>query len=306
MSARYLASRLLQALVVLFGVSVAVFSLSHLSGDPVVLMVGPTATAADIEALRVSMGLDRPILAQYASFVLGLLRGDFGTSLWQHQPALGLVLDRVPHTLQLAGAAMLLSVLVALPLGIISAVNRNGPIDRLSIGLSLFGQSIPGFWLGLLLILIFSVNLRLLPTSGSGTWLHLVLPAVTLASFTAGRIARLVRGSMLEVMGSDAMRTARAKGLAESRIVIKHGLRNAAIPIVTLLGLDVSALLGGAVITETVFAWPGLGRLVVQAVGQRDFPLMQAATFFIAIIVVSVNFIVDISYGYLDPRVKVA
>jgi len=295
---------LAQAAFVLLGVSFAVFALSHLSGDPVSLMVGPTATQADIEALRQSMNLDRPFLMQYAAFLGGVLQGDFGTSLWQHQPALGLVLERFPFTIQLAAAALFLALLVAVPLGILSAVYRNSLLDRLAIGTSLVGQSVPGFWLGLLLILLFSVTLRLLPTGGSGSLLHLILPAVTLAAFTMGRIARLVRTNMLDALNSDALRTARAKGLREMTVVLKHGLRNAAIPIVTLIGLDASSLLGGAVITETIFAWPGLGRLVVQAISQRDFPLVQAATLCIAVIVVAVNLIVDLSYSFLDPRVS--
>lgn len=305
MKFRYLVSRLAQAAFVLLGVSFAVFALSHLSGDPVLLMVGPTATQADIDALRQSMGLDRPFFVQYVSFLGGVLQGDFGTSLWQHQPALGLVLERFPYTLQLAAAALLVALAVALPLGILSAVYRNSLLDRLAIGTSLVGQSVPGFWLGLLLILLFSVTLHYFPSSGSGTLKHLVLPTITLAAFTMGRIARLVRTNMLDVLGSDPLRTARAKGLNEFTIIVKHGLRNAAIPIVTLIGLDASALLGGAVITETIFAWPGLGRLVVQAIGQRDFPLVQAATLCIAVIVVGVNLIVDLSYSYLDPRVSV-
>jgi peptide/nickel transport system permease protein len=304
MKPRFLVSRLAQAAFVLLGVSFTVFALSHLSGDPVSLMVGPTATQADIDALRRSMNLDRPFFSQYVAFLGGVLRGDFGTSLWQHQPAIGLVLERFPYTIQLAAAALLLALLVAVPLGILSAVFRNSFIDRLAIGTSLVGQSVPGFWLGLLLILLFSVTLRLLPTGGSGSLRHLVLPAVTLASFTMGRIARLVRTNMLDVLGSDSLRTARAKGLREFTVVIKHGLRNAAIPIVTLIGLDASALLGGAVITETIFAWPGLGRLVVQAISQRDFPLVQAATLCIAVIVVGVNLLVDLSYSLLDPRVN--
>ncbi len=304
MKLRFLASRLAQAAFVLLGVSFAVFALSHLSGDPVSLMVGPTATQADIEALRQSMNLDRPFLMQYAAFLGGVLQGDFGTSLWQHQPALGLVLERFPFTIQLAAAALFLALLVAVPLGILSAVYRNSLLDRLAIGTSLVGQSVPGFWLGLLLILLFSVTLRLLPTGGSGSLLHLILPAVTLAAFTMGRIARLVRTNMLDALNSDALRTARAKGLREMTVVLKHGLRNAAIPIVTLIGLDASSLLGGAVITETIFAWPGLGRLVVQAISQRDFPLVQAATLCIAVIVVAVNLIVDLSYSFLDPRVS--
>jgi peptide/nickel transport system permease protein len=304
MKPRFLVSRLAQAAFVLLGVSFTVFAQSHLSGDPVSLMVGPTATQADIDALRRSMNLDRPFFAQYAAFLGGVLRGDFGTSLWQHQPAIGLVLERFPYTIQLAAAALLLALVVAVPLGILSAVFRNSFVDRLAIGTSLVGQSVPGFWLGLLLILLFSVTLRLLPTGGSGSLKHLILPAVTLAAFTMGRIARLVRTNMLDVLGSDSLRTARAKGLREFTVVIKHGLRNAAIPIVTLIGLDASSLLGGAVITETIFAWPGLGRLVVQAISQRDFPLVQAATLCIAVIVVGVNLLVDLSYSLLDPRVN--
>jgi len=303
MKLRFLVSRLAQAAFVLIGVSFTVFALSHLSGDPVSLMVGPTATQADIDALRQSMNLDRPFFAQYAAFLGGVLRGDFGTSLWQHQPAIKLVLERFPYTIQLASAALLLALVVAVPLGILSAVFRNSFLDRLAIGASLIGQSVPGFWLGLLLILLFSVTLRMLPTGGSGGLKHLILPAVTLAAFTMGRIARLVRTNMLDILGSDPLRTARAKGLREFTVVIKHGLRNAAIPIVTLIGLDASALLGGAVITETIFAWPGLGRLVLQAISQRDFPLVQAATLCIAVIVVGVNLIVDLSYSLLDPRV---
>ncbi len=303
MKPRFLVSRLAQAAFVLIGVSFTVFALSHLSGDPVSLMVGPTATQADIDALRQSMNLDRPFFAQYAAFLGGVLRGDFGTSLWQHQPAIKLVLERFPYTIQLASAALLLALVVAVPLGILSAVFRNSFLDRLAIGASLIGQSVPGFWLGLLLILLFSVTLRMLPTGGSGGLKHLILPAVTLAAFTMGRIARLVRTNMLDILGSDPLRTARAKGLREFTVVIKHGLRNAAIPIVTLIGLDASALLGGAVITETIFAWPGLGRLVLQAISQRDFPLVQAATLCIAVIVVGVNLIVDLSYSLLDPRV---
>ena len=292
-------------LLVLLGVSFAVFMLTRMSGDPVSLMVGPTATAEDIQALRESMGLDKPFLTQYVSFLGGILQGDFGNSLWQHQPALKLVLERFPYTLQLGASAMLIALLVAVPLGILSAVFRNSLLDRLAITAALVGQSIPGFWLGLLLILVFSVTLQMFPSGGSGSFLHLVLPAISLATFTMGRIARLVRTSMLEVLSSDPLRTARSKGLSEVAVVMKHGLRNAAIPIITLIGLDVSALLGGAVITETIFAWPGLGRLVVQAIEQRDFPLVQAATMCIAFIVVFVNFLVDFSYSFLDPRVRI-
>lgn len=303
---RYLASRGLQAIFVLLGVSFAVFMLAHLSGDPASLMVDATATPAEVQTLRHSMGLDRPLGMQYLTFLERAVRGDLGTSLWQQQPALSLVLGRFPYTFELAAVAMALSTLLALPLGILSAVRRNTTVDRVAMVLALLGQSVPGFWLGLVLILVFSVHFRWLPSSGSGSVWHLVLPAVTLASFTTGRIARLVRASMLEVLGSDAMRTARAKGLSATTVVLKHALRNAAVPIVTVLGLDASALLGGAVITETVFAWPGLGRLVIQAVQQRDFPLMQAAVFFIALIVVTANFLVDLSYAFLDPRVELA
>jgi ABC-type dipeptide/oligopeptide/nickel transport system permease component len=301
---RYLLTRLGQAMIVILGASILVFTVAHLTGDPTYLMVDASAKAAEIEALRHKMGLDQPVLVQYWHFLSGALHGDFGSSLWQNQPALKLVMQRVPYTLQLAGTALAMSLAIAIPAGVISAVNRNRLIDRAVMLVALLGQCIPGFWLGLMLIMLFSVQLRLFPTGGSGTLRHLILPAISLAAYSAGRIARLTRSSMLDVLGKDYIRTAKAKGTKGITILLKHALRNAAIPIVTLLALDISSMLGGAVITETVFAWPGLGRLVVQAIGQRDFPLVQASIFFIATVVVLVNLLVDFSYPLLDPRVK--
>lgn len=301
---RYTAGRLLQAAIILIGVITIVFIVSRLTGDPTYLMVDPTATEEDIAALRESLGLDRPLLVQYWNFVGNALRGDLGTSLWQHQPATTLVLGRLPYTLALTFAALGLSLLLGIPAGVASAVFRNRFADRLIMALALVGQTMPGFWLGLMLMMLFALRLRWFPTSGSGTALHLVLPAVSLAAYGLGRIARMTRSAMLEVLSQDYIRTARAKGVSGLNIYLKHALRNAAIPIVTLLGLDISAMLGGAVITETVFAWPGLGRLLTQAIGQRDFPLIQAAVLFLASVVVFVNLAVDLSYGLIDTRVK--
>lgn len=304
MLSRYLLTRLGQAAIVILGASVLVFMVAHLTGDPTYLMVDATAKPAEIEALRRAMGLDQPLYIQYWRFISRAVQGDFGSSLWQQQPAVTLVLQRVPYTLRLAVTALGLSLLISIPAGVVSAVFRDRVIDRVVMLVALLGQCIPGFWLGLMLMMIFSVSLQWLPTSGSGTFKHLILPAVSLAAYSMGRIARLTRSSLLEVLGKGFIRTARAKGVKERGIILKHALRNAAIPIITLLGLDIGSMLGGAVITETVFAWPGLGRLVIQAIGQRDFPLVQASVFFIATVVVLMNLLVDLSYGFLDPRVK--
>lgn len=304
MLSRYLLTRLGQAAIVILGASVLVFMVAHLTGDPTYLMVDATAKPAEIEALRRAMGLDQPLYIQYWRFISRAVQGDFGSSLWQQQPAVTLVLQRVPYTLKLAVTALGLSLLISIPAGVVSAVFRDRVIDRVVMLVALLGQCIPGFWLGLMLMMIFSVSLQWLPTSGSGTFKHLILPAVSLAAYSMGRIARLTRSSLLEVLGKGFIRTARAKGVKERGIILKHALRNAAIPIITLLGLDIGSMLGGAVITETVFAWPGLGRLVIQAIGQRDFPLVQASVFFIATVVVLMNLLVDLSYGFLDPRVK--
>jgi ABC-type dipeptide/oligopeptide/nickel transport system permease component len=301
----FLARRLWQALVVILGVSFVVFLILHLTGDPALLLLPPDATAAEITNFREAMGLDDPFAVQYWRFLVGAVRGDFGESLRHGQPAMGLVVERLPATFELAGAAMLVALCVAIPAGIVSAVRRNSSIDYASTVAALLGQSMPTFWLGIMLILVFSVRLHLLPSSGRGELRHLILPAVTLGLFTAARMMRLTRSGMLEVLGQDYIRTARAKGISERPVVCKHALRNAAVPLVTMAGIELGALLGGSVVTETIFAWPGVGRLSVQAIYNRDYPVVQAAVFLLSTTFVAVNLLVDVVYSALDPRIRI-
>lgn len=300
----YLVRRLLQSLLVLFGVSFVVFAILFLTGDPAAVLLPPEATAEDIRRFREAMGLDDPFLVQYARWLAGAVRGDFGTSIRHGEPAFRLVLERMPATLELAGAGLALALALAVPAGVVSAVRRNTPLDYLATVVALLGQSMPTFWLGIMLILLFSVQLNLLPSSGRGSLEHLVLPALTLGLFTTARITRLTRSGMLEVLGQDYVRTARAKGVAEPPVVWKHAFKNAAIPIVTIVGLELGTLLGGSVITETIFAWPGVGRLSVQAIYNRDYPVVQAAVFLLASTFVVINLLVDVVYTYLDPRIR--
>jgi ABC-type dipeptide/oligopeptide/nickel transport system permease component len=300
----YLVRRLLQSVLVLFGVSVVVFLILHLTGDPALLLLPPDATADDVAKFRQVMGFNDPVAVQYARFLRGAIRGDFGESLRHGEPAMGLVVERLPATFQLAGAGLAIAVGLAIPAGIVSAVKRNKAIDYISTVIALLGQAMPTFWLGIMLILVFSVRLGWLPSSGRGGLVHLILPAITLGLFTTARITRLTRSGMLEVLGQDYIRTARAKGVAEPPVVWKHALRNAAIPIVTIVGIELGTLLGGSVITETIFAWPGVGRLSVQAIFNRDYPVVQSAVFLLASTFVIVNFLVDIVYTYLDPRIR--
>jgi len=300
----FLLRRLLQSLVVLLGVSFVVFLILWLTGDPAAVMLPPDASAEDIRAFRQAMGFNDPFIVQYGRFVGGALRGDFGQSIRHGEPAFGLVVERMPATFELAGAALVLALSIAIPAGIVSAVRRNSLADYLSTVIALVGQSMPTFWLGIMLILLFSVRLNLLPSSGSGTLEHLVLPAVTLGLFTTARITRLTRSGMLEVLGQDFIRTARAKGVGARRVVWKHALKNAAVPIVTIVGIELGTLLGGSVITETIFAWPGVGRLSVQAIYNRDYPVVQAAVFLLASTFIVVNLLVDLVYTWLDPRIR--
>ena len=300
----YLLRRLWQSVLVLFGVSVVVFLILHLTGDPAALLLPPDATAEDIARFRKSMGFDDPVAVQYVRFLKGALRGDFGESLRHGEPAMGLVVERMPATFELAGAALLLALCLAIPAGIISAVKRNTLVDYVSTVVALLGQAMPTFWLGIMLILVFSVRLSWLPSSGRGDLQHLILPAITLGLFTTARITRLTRSGMLEVLGQDYIRTARAKGVSEPPVVWKHALKNASIPIVTIVGIELGTLLGGSVITETIFAWPGVGRLSVQAIFNRDYPVVQAAVFLLASTFVIVNLLVDVVYTYLDPRIR--
>ena len=300
----YLLRRAWQSVLVLLGVSVVVFLILHLTGDPALLLLPPDATAEDVARFRQTMGFNDPVAVQYLRFLKGALRGNFGESLRHGEPAMDLVLERLPATFELAGAGLAIALCLAIPAGIVSAVRRNTSVDYVSTVLALLGQAMPTFWLGIMLILVFSVRLSWLPSSGRGGLDHLVLPAITLGLFTTARITRLTRSGMLEVLGQDYIRTARAKGVSEPPVVWKHALKNASIPIVTIVGIELGTLLGGSVITETIFAWPGVGRLSVQAIFNRDYPVVQAAVFLLASTFVIVNFLVDVVYTYLDPRIR--
>ena len=300
----YLARRVLQYVLVLLGISFVVFFILHLTGDPALVLLPPDATAEDVRKFREAMGFNDPFFVQYGRFLFGALRGDFGQSVRHGEPAFDLVMERMPATFELAGAALAIALCLAIPAGIVSAVRRNTLVDYVSTVVALLGQSMPTFWLGIMLILLFSVQLNLLPSSGRGGWQHLLLPAVTLGLFTTARITRLTRSGMLEVLSQDYIRTARAKGVANPPVVWKHALKNAAIPIVTIVGIELGTLLGGSVITETIFAWPGVGRLSVQAIYNRDYPVVQAAVFTLSATFVLVNLFVDLLYTYLDPRIR--
>ncbi len=302
----YLIRRLVHACLVLVGVSAVVFGLLQLSGDPAALLLPPDVGAGELQRFRRAMGFDDPLPVQFGRFLRGAAVGDFGQSLRHGEPAMGLVLERMPATVTLAFTAIAVAVLAAVPLGVVAAVRHGSWFDRAAMGAALVGQSMPVFWVGIMLILFFAVRWRWLPAFGTGTPAHLVLPAVTLAGFLVARIARLTRAGMVEVLREDYVRTARAKGFREAAVVWKHALKNAALPLVTIIGLDLGSLLGGAVITETVFAWPGVGRLAVQAIANRDFPVVQAAVFAFGTIFVAVNLLVDLSYAVLDPRVRAA
>ncbi len=304
---QYIIRRLLQAVLVVFGVVTAVFFLLQLTGDPVRLMVGEGAAEEDIVNIRHQLGLDRPLPERYVTFLAAAARGDFGQSVRQGgRPAMEIVLDRYPATLRLTLLALCLSVVLALVFGLISAIRRYSAVDNVVMLLALFGQSMPNFWLGIMLILIFAVQFGWLPSQGfgEGNIKYLLLPTLTLAAPGLARLTRLVRSGMLEVLGQDYVRTARAKGLRESGVILRHALKNAAIPLVTIVGLDLGALLGGAVVTEQIFAWPGVGLEVVLAINGRDFPVVQAAVFVVATSFVLINLVVDILYTWLDPRVR--
>ncbi len=304
---RYILARFLESVVVVLGVLLLVFVILQLTGDPARLMLPPEATIEDIERLRHQMGFDRPLPVQFVRFLAGAVRGDFGSSLrYRDQPALTVVLERFPATLELAAATLAWSIPLAFLLGLVSALRRASVHETAAMLTALIGQSMPSFWLGLMLILVFSVNLGLLPSSGRGGFLHVVLPALTLGGFFMARLTRLVRSGLLDVLGQDYVRTARAKGLGERAVVVRHALKNAAIPIVTIIGLDIGTVLGGAVITETVFAWPGVGRLAIDSINVRDFPVVEADVFVIAVAFVLINFFVDVLYTWLDPRVRLA
>ncbi|MBM3224412.1 MAG: ABC transporter permease [Candidatus Tectomicrobia bacterium] len=297
--------RLLRLVVVCLGISLITFLLLHLSGDPVAMIL-PEATEADRAVLRETLGLNRPFLAQYGAFLGRALQGDFGQSFFHRTPALPLVFERMPTTILLTVFAMVLAIGLAIPAGILTAVKRYSIIDHLVTLLVLLGQSMPVFWTGIMLMLLFAVAWNLLPASGWDTWASTVLPAITLGTFQAPLFLRISRSAMLEVLGLDYVRTARAKGLHEWVVIIKHALKNAAIPIVTVIGLQFGVLLGGAVVTETVFAIPGTGRLIIRAIGQLDFPVVQAGVMTLSLIIVLTNFLVDLLYLWLNPQVRIS
>lgn len=304
--ASYIARRLVWSIVVVFATSLLVFLVTYLTGDPVALLVPPEGTKEDYTTLRHLYGFDRPLSTQYLDFVSHALHGDFGDSLRHHEPALPLVLERLPNTLQLATSALAVALLGSIPLGIISAVKRNSWVDTVAMLLALLGQSMPTFWLGIMLILVFAVSLHVLPAFGNSGPTSLILPALTLGAYSMARLARLTRSNMLEVLGLDYVRTAAAKGLPARQIVLRHALRNAAIPIVTLLGLETGNLLSGAIITESVFAYPGIGLLAVQAVVNHDVRLIQAVVVVVASIFVLLNIVADVACVALDPRIRLA
>jgi peptide/nickel transport system permease protein len=301
----YLAQRLAGAVLVVFGVISIVFLLIHLiPGDPVEIMLGEAASATDREALRVALGLDQPVLLQFTHYLHGLLQLDLGTSLQSRRPVTDLLLERLPATLLLAGVTLAVTLALALPLGMLAAVRRGSPLDGGAMAFSMLGVSIPNFWLGPLLILVFSLWLGWFPVSGREGVGSVVLPAVTLGTGLAAVLSRMVRSSMLEVLGEDYIRTARAKGLPPHRVILHHGLRNALLPVITLLGLQLGALLAGAVITETVFSWPGIGLLTIEAIQSRDYPVVQASVLLISVGYVLVNLLTDIAYAWADPRIR--
>jgi peptide/nickel transport system permease protein len=301
---RFLLARLGHALVTIAVVSVVVFSVVRLTGDPAVLLAPPSASQADIDLLRHQLGLDRPLHVQYASYVGSLVRLDFGESIRFRRPAGELILERLPATAELALASLLLGVLLGGVTGVVAAVRRNTVLDGLGRLVALIGQSVPVYWSGIVLIVVLGVELRLLPVSGRSGWASLVMPALTIGLYLAAGIARLVRTSLLEVLDQEYIKTAQAKGLPPSGVILRHALRNALLPVVTLLGLQFGVLLGGAVITETVFAWPGLGQLSVQAVFARDFTLVQAIVLLSALFLVALNLLMDVAYTYIDPRIR--
>ncbi len=302
---RFLIRRLVLTVPVLLGVATLVFALLHLvPGDPAQVMLGESASASDVAQLRQTLGLDRPLAEQYGLYLRGLLQGDLGTSFRYNTPVTAEIAQRLPNTLDLALAAMSVAILIALPLGILGALYRGRAVDQIAMTISLAGISMPNFWLGPLLAIVFAVMLGWLPVSGTGDWRHLVLPAVTLGAALAAILARMTRASLIEELRELYVLAARARGLSRTRAVLKHALRNSLIPVVTILGLQFGAVLTGTIITETIFAWPGVGRLLIQAINFRDYPLVQGCILFIASTYVTVNLLVDLVYGWLDPRIR--
>lgn len=301
---KFLIQRLLQLIPVLIIMTFIVFSLVYVAGDPVALMLPEEATQEDVARMQESLGLNEPFYKQYGIFLWNALQGDFGQSYRYNQDAMSIVMERLPATFELAVASMIFATLIAIPMGIWSATRRNTFIDLFITGSSVLGKAMPNFWLGIMFILILAVNTQIFPVSGRGTIMHVILPAFTLGTAVAAEMTRLTRSNMIEILQQDYVRTAKAKGIANGYVVYKHSFRNALIPVITIMALQTSTLVGGAIVTEQVFAWPGIGQLLVQAVNARDMAIVQAAVFVIALLVISINLIADILYRLLDPRIK--
>jgi peptide/nickel transport system permease protein len=304
MSARYILQRLAQTLLTLLCLSIVVFALARLSGDPIAIMAPQSASPEDIAHIRANLGLDQPLTVQYWRFISGAARGDFGMSIKWGQPSAGIIIERFPATVLLCFTSLLFGTLLALPVGILSAMRRDTWIDNVGKIIALVGQSMPSFWFGILLILSFSLYIPIFPSSGYGSFAHLVLPTVTLGAFVAAAIMRVTRSAMLDALEADYVRTARSKGAPEWRVTLLHALKNAAVPILTIIALQSATILRGAVVTETVFSWPGVGKIAVDAVYARDFPLVQAAVLFMGMVFLVVNLVADVIYVYLDPRIR--
>ncbi|MER2263289.1 MAG: ABC transporter permease [Psychrobacillus sp.] len=300
----YFVRRILQIIPVLLIISFIVFSLVFIAGDPVALMLPDDASQEDVELLRESLGLNESFIVQYTTYIMNLVQGDFGESYRYGQDAMSIVLERLPATLELGIAALLIAIVVSIPLGIWSATKQNSSLDLVATGAAVLGKAMPNFWLGIMLVLLFSVTLSFFPVSGRGTLMHLVLPAITLATGIAAEMTRLIRSSMIETLNQDYVRTAKSKGLKDRIVVYKHAFRNSLIPVITITALQTSTVVGGALITETVFSWPGLGQLLIQAVNTRDMAIVQASVFVIALLVILMNLVADILYRLLDPRIK--
>lgn len=300
----YFVKRILQIIPVLLIISFIVFTLVFVAGDPIALLLPEDATAEDIATLRGALGLDDPFYQQYGRYLVNMVQGDFGDSFRYGQDAMSLVLERLPATMELAIASILVAIIIAIPLGIWSSTKQNTSIDLIATGAAVLGKAMPNFWLGIMLILLFSVTLDILPVSGRGSFANLILPAITLGTGIAAEMTRLIRSSMLETLGQDYIRTAKSKGLRTGIVVYKHAFRNTLVPVVTIVALQTSTLIGGALITETVFAWPGIGQLLIQAVNTRDMAIVQACVMVIAFFVILMNLLADFMYQVLDPRIR--
>jgi peptide/nickel transport system permease protein len=301
---KYIIRRFFHSILMIFGIMVIIFMVTHVLGDPAALLLDPMATREHYELLRRELGLNQSLHIQFFVFSKNAIRGDFGESLRAREPAMRLVLQHLPATIELTLAAMIFTLFVGVPVGILSAAKPYSIGDRIGKLFALAGQAAPNFWLGIMAILVFGVKLKLLPISGRGGLNHLILPAITLGFFGMAAVMRLTRSAMLEVLDKDYIRTARIKGLSESKVVLKHAFKNALIPVVTYVGLLFAGMLGGAVITETIYAWPGLGRLAVQSISMNDFPVVQSVAFLASVVFISINLLVDILYCWIDPRIS--